>query len=245
MHYKECVSSEQTIRTKVMKVFYRISDGGNGWKVKFPFATKQHCLENFLKHFPKEEVILCADNVRETTHQWLSTLGCSSIWRTSYGNAYGFKKILQKALEYPDTEVIYFVEDDYLHRENSYTVLLEGLERADYVSLYDHIDKYMLPANGGNPLIGDDAAEETRVFLTKSTHWKLTNSTTMTFASTVNILREDYDIFDKNTNGTISQDFQSFLDLRARGRSLATPIPGYSTHCEVMWAAPLIDWSTV
>lgn len=228
-----------------MKIFYRISDNSDARKVKFPFATKQYCLENFLTHFPKDEVILCADNVSETTYDWLSSLGCSFIWRTSYGNAYGFKKILEKALEFSDTEVIYFVEDDYLHRENSYNVLLEGLERTNYVSLYDHIDKYIPFAEGGNPFIGDDAAEETRVFLTKNTHWKLTNSTTMTFASSVNILREDFNIFDKNTNCNVSKDFQTFIDLRNKGRSLATPIPGYSTHCEIMWATPLINWGIV
>lgn len=228
-----------------MKIFYRISNGGHNWKIKFPFATKEHCLTNFLKHFPKEEVIICADNIFQETYEWLTTLNCSEIWRTSLGNAPGFRKILERVLELPEDEIVYFVEDDYLHRENSRAAIIEGLTRVDYVSLYDHPDKYMLPEYGGNPLIGKDAAEETKVFLTKTTHWKLTNSTTYTFASFVQTIKEDIAIFDKNTHGVISHDFQTFLDLGEKGRALATPIPGYATHCEPAWASPLIDWSAV
>jgi hypothetical protein len=36
-----------------------------------------------------------------------------------------------------------------------------------------------------------------------------------------------------------------FLDLRDKGRSLITPLPGYSTHGETAWLTPLIDWSKI
>lgn len=227
-----------------MKSLYRISDGSYR-KEKFPHATKQHCIENFLTHFPADEVIIYADNVRDESFSWISKLGCEVIRTSGGSSAAGFRIVLDAALQMADDEVVYFVEDDYLHLPNSRKILLEGIERSNYVSLYDHIDKYMPARDGGNQYIDDDAAEVTKVFLTKSSHWKLTNSTTMTFATKVSVLREDEQIWRKYTSGTHPHDFQCFIELREHGRTLATPIPGYSTHCEPMWATPLVNWNEV
>jgi hypothetical protein len=227
-----------------MKIFYRISDGSYR-KERYPRATKKGCLDNFLKHFPKEEIIIYADNVKEETFEWLQGYGCTLLRTNGGSSAAGFRIVLQDAIELPEDEVVYFVEDDYLHLPNSRDILLEGLERSHYVSLYDHIDKYIPASMGGNHFIDDAGAEETRVFLTKSRHWKLTNSTTMTFASTVNVLQEDAPIWLSFTSGTYPRDFDCFVELRNKGRTLATPIPALSTHCEPRWAAPLIDWTEV
>lgn len=226
--------------------YYRISDNSNK-KLRFEHATKKHCLENFFKEFDPAETIICADNVTNETHDWLWQYNPLHVWRTSSGISSGFMGIIDAIVKInnPD-EVVYICEDDYLHLPNSKKVLLEGLELADYVSLYDHADKYMTVEQGGNPLIDSDGCEVTKVFHTDSVHWKLTNSTTYTFASTVKVFQEDYDVFLKSATITgVSPDFQTFLDLYAKGRSLATPLPGYSTHCEPRWASPLTDWSNV
>jgi hypothetical protein len=227
-----------------MRIFYRISDGSYQ-KEKFKGATKKACLENFLLHFPKEEIILFADNVTDETFNWLQSYGVEV--RRTYGgsSAAGFRIVFEEALTLSDTEAVYFVEDDYLHLPTSRTILLEGLTRAHYVTLYDHIDKYMLPVDGGNPLIGEERGEFTVVFLTENSHWKLTNSTTMTFATTVATLRQDADIWKKYTSGNHPHDFECFIALRESGRTLASPIPGLSTHCEPRWAAPLTDWQSL
>lgn len=227
-----------------MKIFYRISDGSYK-KERFEHATKKGCLDNFLKHFPKEEIIIYADNVKDETFNWLEGYGCKLLRTNGGSSAAGFRIVLNDALKLPDNEIVYFVEDDYLHLPNSRTVILEGLSRAHYVTLYDHVDKYIPASMGGNPFIGDDGAEETRVFLTKNTHWKLTNSTTMTFASTVEVLREDFAIWSSYISGTYPRDFECFIELRNRGRTLASPIPSLSTHGEPQWSAPLINWTLV
>lgn len=227
-----------------MKVLYRISDGSYK-KERFPHATKQGCLENFLKHFPSEEVTVYADNVKDETYEWIKTYNLEVIRTNGGSSAAGFRIVLSEAVKLAESEIVYFVEDDYFHLQNSRNILLEGLDRAHYVSLYDHVDKYIPASMGGNPYIDEDAAEVTKVFLTKSTHWKLTNSTTMTFATRVSTLIEDKQIWEQFTVGTYPRDFDCFIHLRERGKTLATPIPGYSTHCEPRWAAPLIDWTNV
>jgi hypothetical protein len=161
-------------------------------------------------------------------------------------SAGSWRHVFDYALKtFKDNDVVYFLEDDYLHLPGSENAILEGISIADYVSLYDHNDKYIPGSEGGNPFIDTDGGEVTKVFVTKSKHWRLTNSTTMTFATTMNILMEDKPIWEQFTTGAHPNDFAAFLKLRENGRSLITPIPGLSTHCEPRWASPLIDWSKV
>jgi hypothetical protein len=137
---------------------------------------------------------------------------------------------------------VYFIENDYLHKEGSDKILQEALDMgADYATLYDHPDKYLDPQQGGNPYISG-GGEITRVLMSDSTHWKMTNSTTMTFATLPSTLKEDEDVWRKHTQGTYPKDFDIFIELRKKNRVLVSSIPGYSTHGETAWLAPLTDW---
>ena len=115
---------------------------------------------------------------------------------------------------------------------------------ASFVSLYDHPDKYITPENGGNPYC-KGGAEDTRVYLTKSCHWKITNSTTMTFAAKVSTLKKVEKTLRDYTTGTYPQDFKMFIDLMRNGKLLITPIPGYATHGETAWLTPLYNWESL
>ena len=133
-------------------------------------------------------------------------------------------------------EIIYFLEDDYLHKPNWDKVLLEAFTLgADYATLYDHADKYM------------DLYREfrTKVLHTKSSHWMATPSTTNTFAVEYSTLRNDFEIHTKySTDVEPSLDHQKFLDLSKKGRVLISSIPGYSTHCQADLLSPCIDWKS-
>ena len=230
-----------------MKIYYRISN--NSYKKnKLEHATKQHCLSNFISEFrlPENEIILIADNVNdEDLLDFIKKSKVDSIEYTALNNAQSFKYVLNKAIQLEDDELVYFIEDDYLHLPKSFDCINEALEISDYVSLYDHPDKYINHAQGGdNPFI-EDNGEVTRVIKTESSHWKLTNSTTMTFASRAKTLKEDVDIWHKHLRGSHPNDFIAFLDLREKGRTLITPVPGRSTHIELNYLTPLIDWSKI
>lgn len=229
-----------------MKALYRISDASNPTKIKFPYATKENCLDNFLTHFSPEETILFANNLSENTKALLNKRNLPNIiFCEATGDASSFRVLLNYALDLPKDEIIYFVEDDYLHRNGAKKILHEGLEKVDYVSLYDHVDKYLPPLMGGNPLITEEGFDNTSVFLTDSTHWKLANSTTFCFATKVGTITADQEIFWRYTMGPNCVDYPAFRELIEKGRKLATPIPGYSTHCEIKWASPLINWREI
>ena len=140
---------------------------------------------------------------------------------------------------------VYFIENDYLHKPDSQKILEEGFTLgASFVALYDHPDKYLDPSRGGNPYC-EGGGEDTRVYLTDSCHWKITNSTTMTFAAKVSTLKRVEPILRKHTSGIHPNDFQMFLELRSQGELLITPIPGYATHGETKWISPLTDWTKI
>jgi hypothetical protein len=226
-----------------MKIIYRISDTGYS-KVKPEYISNENCLKNFVSVFGNQNLHIIADNCSEDTMKMITKyVHPNSIETVSVGHGAGtFNLALDMALGFDDETIVYFVENDYLHKPGSDKVLIEGLQIGyNYVALYDHPDKYM---NGANPFV-EDGGEVTRVMLSESCHWKITNSTTMTFAAQVKTLREDESILREYTKGSYPRDFEMFLALREKQHGLITPIPGYSTHGETAWLSPLTDWSAI
>ena len=231
-----------------MKIIYRISDAGYN-KVKPDYINNETCLKNFCNVFFNNihDILIIADNISQTTNDMVQKyISRDQIQYVSVGHGAGtFNLALDEALKWKDDEVVYFVENDYLHKQQSPKVIEEGLNLgASFVSLYDHPDKYLDPSKGGNPYC-EGGAEDTRVYLTDSCHWKITNSTTMTFASTVGTLKRVEPILRKWTQGSYPDDFKMFLELREQNELLVTPLPGYATHGETAWLSPLTDWSNI
>ena len=88
---------------------------------------------------------------------------------------------------------------------------------------------------GGNPYC-KGGAEDTRVYLTESTHWKITNSTTMTFACFSEILKKDYDDIRKSIRqflkGDIKSLFKNFPDFKQNDTRIA--VFGSTTQKEAL-----------
>lgn len=226
-----------------MQVIYRISDNGYQ-KDKPEYINNANCFKNALATFKQANWLVIADDISLETNALLNDYS-GDIKHVKVGHGAGtFNIALDAALTYPDDEIIYFLENDYLHRPGAMEALQSAFDMylgIEYVTLYDHPDKYMEPWTGGNPYCYGKA-ENTRVFLSECCHWKQTNSTTMTFAAKVRTLKEDENILRKWTEGTHPYDFQMFFDLRQKGRKLISSIPGYSTHGETKWLSPLINW---
>jgi len=155
-------------------------------------------------------------------------------------NARAFRKALDYACKLQGD--VYLLEDDFLHRSGAPAVLADGLRRFDYVTLYDHPDKYR--NDGPNPEVRG-GGEETKVFVGEWCHWKWTNSTVATFAVNADTLRADRDVWQRQSQGTWPHSYEAFRELRRRGRTIGSSIPAYSTHCEPEYLAPLVEWGTI
>ncbi len=252
-----------------MYVYYRVSDKGNP-KEKLPFADKIGCLKNAIAEFGKESMYVIADNCARATVGFLRENGIMHE-ETSLGNAGSFVHMLNKirSERLPD-DIVYLLEDDYVHLPGSKEMLIEGLEIADYVTLYDHPDKYRLAGAGGNTL-NAKKLRRVRVYLSRTHHWRETDSTTMTFACRVKTLLEDFPVWDRHCRKKSPDDFHAFMELieirlsdllpllkeypkrrllillrkiffRRPSRLLVSAIPAMSTHAEMNWLSPVIDW---
>lgn len=224
-----------------MKIIYRISDQGYN-KIKPNYITNENCLKNATKIFKEADWLIIADNISEETNRMIEKYHSKeNIKYVSKGNgALTFNLALDEALTYDNDEVIYFLENDYIHLPNSQKIIEEGFKLgAPYITLYLHPDKFIPPNQGGNPEVDTDGGYTTKIYRGETELWGMFNSTTMTFASKVKTLKEDEKILRNWTSGNHPDDFKMFLDLRNHGKVLLCPLNTYSTHGETRWLAPL------
>jgi hypothetical protein len=141
-------------------------------------------------------------------------------------------------LEHPQSVGVYMCEDDYMHEFQALSTIFGGLALASLSAGYDHPDKYVNGAQAGNPFV-QHGGEVCRVLLGAHCHYKTTNSTTMTFCSTLRTLFEDDVILRTCCATEPPDDFHMFLALgTVRGRTLVTPLPSACTHGESAFLAP-------
>lgn len=179
---------------------YRISDNSNKEKIKPDYASKENCLRTFVREFGRDNLILLCDNVTEETHKMVQQyVDADKIHLTQNGNTGSFiaswdlaKRIAE---QYGDDVIIYFVEDDYIHRRGAREILVEAFRdlNATYASLYDHPDKYQNfkderftwdhgkqdeDINGirvPKHIYGQGL--DSKVYISKTTHWRTVSST--------------------------------------------------------------------
>jgi hypothetical protein len=228
-------------QSPAVQVVYRISDSGYN-KVKPSYINNEYCLRNAFEYIgvPENDILVIADNCsKETKEMIYQYIPESQVKHVSVGHGAGtFNIALDYALSLQDDALVYFLENDYLHRPNSYNVLLEGFNLgAKYITLYLHPDKFTAPSRGGNPFVEEDGGYLTKIYQGEMCWWMMVDSTTMTFASKVKTLKEDESILREYTKGSYPKDFEMFLKLREKGRSLLCPIPSYSSHMETKWLA--------
>jgi len=140
-----------------------------------------------------------------------------------------------------DDAIIYLLEDDYIHRAGWCDVMREAFKNdiADYVTLYDHPDKYF-----GMQMYHNLYA---KLFVTESCHWRTTPSTTNTYAmkmKTLRVSKDDHLRFSCKVVG-FTFDHAKFVFLNNVGKRLVSALPAFSTHIETAMMSPVIDWETV
>lgn len=173
---------------------------------------------------------------------FLNEKDVNKISKKGGNDAQSFLNLLNYVIEqnYNDEDIIYFLEDDYLHKPGWINILLEGFEYigADYYTLYDHPDKYYLSMYENL---------QSKIIATPSTHWRTTPSTTNTYACKFKTLKKHFDIHVQYCDliEKWTKDHDKFTHLWNIGSNLISSIPGYSTHVEGNMFSPIINWDQI
>jgi hypothetical protein len=230
----------------LISIFYRLSDLSVSTKrPKLSSCTKQNCLQNAVTVFSGCNFTVVLDSDSEDLLELVHSLRCNFIRSDARSGGGTFRLAAKHAMDLPDDEIVYLIEDDFLHRKEARDVLLDGIQQnVEYVTLYDHPDKYINAKSGGNPYV-KHGGERTRLLLGKHSHWKFTGSTVMTFATRSGQLRKDWSVFLRHCPDRYTDDFRLFRELSWRGRRLIGAVPGYATHCETAHLSPLYDWASM
>lgn len=150
-------------------------------------------------------------------------------------NSFRLTLYIGRTAEIKNDDLIYILENDYLHQHGWVDKVFELYDAAyhfDYISLYDHRDKYIYE------MYRDLTA---KIISTTSHHWRTTPSTCASFILAKEILDRDYEIL---SSGLTDYYFFSKL-INENGRILLTPVPGLATHSMEGYLSPTIDWSEV
>lgn len=219
-----------------------------------PGSNKVSCFQNFLQIF---ESVIFTDNVfnkgekpcltiiadrvdDQETLKMLKATGLPII-STDLGNAGSLIFTIKTAIEeHQNQDLVYFCEDDYLHRPFAPQILEEGIQFGDYITLYDHPDKYTSVYDFG---------EISKVMKGQYIHWRHTVSTCMTFGCRVETLKKDLETWILHTSGSHPHDHTIFTELaKLYDRKIAVSIPGHACHTDLTFSGQtnqvmMEDWA--
>jgi hypothetical protein len=220
-------------------IFYRhFNISGNDFKGRPNWFDFEKCFINLLSTIEGEDIDLhlIMDGEIESNfvnkykdkfipHQIKAGADQSSFFQTWQ---------IAKETEIGDNDLIYFLENDYLHLKGWVSKVKELFAMYNlphYISLYDHKDKYFQ--------IYEDLIS--KILITENHHWRTTPSTCGSFIINKQLFNEDYDI-----HTTMVGDHNKFLYLnQERNKIVITPIPGLSTHCMEGLMSPTIEWNKI
>jgi len=223
-----------------LHIYYRHYNAPNDNKNRPDWFTYEKCYYNLLSSLQSEtnnyKINVIYDGVESN---WIQNTKHDILYNINAGADFkSFQQTCTIVKNDPlvkDGDLVYFLENDYMHLDGWLDKIIELFSTyrgVEYVSLYDHMDKYFLPMY--NNLLS-------KIFVTPTHHWKSTPSTCGSFILTKELFNQDYDIL-----STMEGDHNKWLWLNQhKNRSIISPIPGLSTHCMEGLMSPTINWSKV
>ncbi len=229
-----------------IKVFVRHCNfsSNSAHKNRPEWFSREKCWNNLKQTIDSDTEINVIFDGKPNEEHFLSksSKGYNLVCKQGGNDGQSFLNLLEYVYEQDidDETILYFLEDDYIHKPGWTNILREGFDYigVDYITLYDHYDKYFLPMY--NDL-------QSKILATFSTHWRTIPSTTNTYAMKAKTFKKHYNIHREYCDLVkgYTRDHDKFLRLWNEGSHLISCVPGYSTHCEVEYLSPCIDWSEI
>ena len=150
-----------------------------------------------------------------------------------------YKSLLQSKMS---NDLIYFVEDDYIHEIDSITEMLFTYERITSL-----IDKEIIICPTDYPYLYTQA-ESTKIYLGEKYHWRKINETLCTFLTSKQIVDKHWEKFLSMCTFE-HYPFESPLHEIYKKELCISPIPSIAIHCtninSIYGLSPNKDWKKI
>ena len=136
-------------------------------------------------------------------------------------------------------DLIYFVEDDYLHQHETFREMIFTYER-----ISSQINRELILCPIDYPYLYT-RTDPTNVFLGSTRHWRLVGETLCTFLTSSNILRKYWDKFVSMCQFE-HYPFEKPLHDIYKSEYCLSPLPSLALHCtnvnSIYGLSPMTDW---
>ncbi len=178
----------------------------------------------------------------------MRTFGTEVIQTGGIGNSASYNATLDyvKKATWDRDDIVVFQEDDYMFTESAIIKLIDAtstIRDVDYFTMYDHLDRYTRTDDKGLSRI--------RIYWTGDHHWRIVESTCMSFASRFHILLKDMWMHRLFSKLKYPRDRMMWYCIQGIGmfgwkwpnHRLVGPIRSLTTHMEIESMAPGVDWA--
>ena len=122
------------------------------------------------------------------------------------------------------TDLIYFVEDDYLHTPGAITEMIYSYEK--FYSIFSN-DIVLLPADYPYLYTKDD---NTKIYLGEKIHWRLVSESLVTFMTSGSLIEKNFNDLEKMGNEWIDP-WEKPLHKIYETTPCLSPVPSLAVHC--------------
>lgn len=197
----------------------------------FDWRGKYKCFKNFFDNFNTENIYVIWDGEENGLAAYIRSFPIKSFIQIDAGSDRNSLLYCYKFADQLKSDYYYFIEDDFLHTNNSLKILKEGLGLSLVVSLYDHFDRYKFASK-------DITYGQEYIFITPSCHWRSAESTTNTCA----MKQSFFNRYREKLMGFAPNDREFYRAIIPEGHRLFTPMPGCATHVNKDCLTPFVDW---
>ena len=137
-----------------------------------------------------------------------------------------------------DADIIYFVEDDYLHSEDTISEMVFAYEKFNTIFSKDLV---LLPSDYPYLYAKDEA---TKIYLGEKYHWRLVSESLVTFMTSKRLIEKNYQNLEKMGIEWIDPWEKPLHDIYNSNPCLS-PVPSLAVHCaninSIFGISPLFD----
>jgi hypothetical protein len=237
----------------VIKIIYRICDNVNS--LHRGLDGSENPRPNGMS---KQEVIKACvkslkDSVKEIKHEFylIGDRVSSELWSfllqellpiysenstEKLGGVGSLIKCGEIAKSFDDDDLVYMVEDDYLHDPNSFLRIFDFLEFVKQIDVdwfihpSDYPDQYRKP-------------KRSYIFQTSTGYWREVSSTTFTMLFLAKTFKKFYTNFNESCVGV--GDDGIFSKIFGQSALCFSPLPGIATHLHTGTYSNYIDWNLI